>query len=145
MFQRGREMHSPSTASQRRASDASLMESLTKTTTNQSTASSSSSTTTNAAGTAGPDSPVVNYNPNWGSQHRRRSSAASLGSAGMFANLTNNKRGSVDYQARRNDHAEMEGKSGVLNSMWNSTFRGMQTVKDVTMEKAAEAKKGIME
>ena len=70
LFQRGREMHEPSA---RRASESSS-DALSQTTTNQSSASSSSKD-------AGP---AVDYNPDYGSQHRRRVSACH----GFFSTFT---------------------------------------------------------
>jgi len=72
-------------------------------------------------------------------------SSASSGS-GLFANLTTHKRGSQDYGARRSSVEEMEAKSGAYSSWYNSTFRGMQKVKEEGAEKkVGEERRGVME
>merc|ERR1712070_833656 len=50
---------------------------------------------------------------------RRRSSNSAL-----FGNLTNMKRGSVDYEQRRASHSEHQQSGGVLSGWYNQTFRG---------------------
>ena len=76
--------------------------------------------------------------------HHHQSSASSGG--GLFANLTTHKRGSQDYGARRSSVEEMEAKSGAYSSWYNSTFRGMQKVKEEGAEKkAGEERRGVME
>ena len=73
-----------------------------------------------------------------------QSSASSGG--GLFANLTSHKRGGEDYGARRSSVEEMEAKSGAYSGWYNSTFRGMQKVKEEAAEKkAGEERRGVME
>jgi hypothetical protein len=51
--------------------------------------------------------------------------------AGMFANLHTQKRGSESYGDRRSSIEEMEaGKGSAFSGWYNSTFRGMQKVKE---------------
>lgn len=64
----------------------------------------------------------------------------------MFANLTSHKRGSQDYGTRRASVEEMEAKSGAYSGWYNSTFRGMQKVKEeVVGEKKRDERRGVME
>jgi hypothetical protein len=49
----------------------------------------------------------------------------------MFASLHAHKRGSESYGERRSSHEEMEaGKGSAFSGWYNSTFRGMQKVKE---------------
>jgi hypothetical protein len=58
--------------------------------------------------------------------------------------LTNQKRGSEDYEARRASHNEMTGTGqGVLGGWFNSTFKGTQKPLDNNQNK--EQKRGVME
>lgn len=70
----------------------------------------------------------------------------------MFANLHAHKRGSESYGERRSSVEDMEaGKGSAFSGWYNSTFRGMQKVKDEAAQAVGmggakkDERRGVME
>merc|ERR1712217_384525 len=102
LFQKGKEVHEPASPTERKPS---MSEGVTAAVRRASVGSDTGLEKTVSNTSAGaPASPTSG---------RRRSSNSAL-----FGNLTNMKRGSVDY--------EHQQSGGVLSGWYNQTFRGMQ-------------------
>nr|POE53626.1 hypothetical protein CFP56_28848 [Quercus suber]POE81225.1 hypothetical protein CFP56_77447 [Quercus suber] len=106
LFQRGKEVHEPAP---RRASQegSSVVDTVRRT--------SMAGIDKLERTVAGNPSPVP------ATSQRRRSS---VGSQGLFANLSHHKRGSEDYAERRLSHHDQASAGGAVSGWWNSTFRG---------------------
>ncbi|GAM82394.1 hypothetical protein ANO11243_003730 [Dothideomycetidae sp. 11243] len=126
LFQKGKELHEPgrrpSESSAAGVVDAVRRASVSSTDGLDKTASNASTSTADA---------------------RRRSS-----NAGLFANLTQHKRGSQDYGNRRASHSDQAPAGGFLSGWYQSTFKGMQTKpNDTTAPKSGGGAngRGVME
>ncbi|EME83213.1 uncharacterized protein MYCFIDRAFT_211267 [Pseudocercospora fijiensis CIRAD86] len=126
MFQRGKEVHEPA---RRPSQSGGVIDAVRR----ASVSSQSSVTKSPSNGpAAAPASPTG---------QRRRSSTASQG---LFGNLTQHKRGSEDYEARRASHTEQMMSGGVIGGWFNKTFRGVGKPADA-QEPGKDSKRGVME
>merc|ERR1711939_453865 len=120
LFQKGKEVHEPASPTERKPS---MSEGVTAAVRRASVGSDT-----------GLEKTVSNTSA------RRRSSNSAL-----FGNLTNMKRGSVDYEQRRASHSEHQQSGGVLSGWHNQTFRGMQKPIPENNQKERQQRRGVME
>lgn len=145
MFQRGREVHTPSEPGARRFSET----------------GSISAAVRRASASSGSGSPDKATFPTSGGQRRRvgtpsyraccvyadtRMLQSSAASNGLFGNLMNQKRGGEGYDQRRASQTEQMNQGGVVSGWFNSTFKGYQKSPGGTgADQQKDQKRGVME